>query len=95
MSLVEPVKKSTIPNKHQFPPPAVILEEQEEWEVAQFLDSNLKRGILWYLVEWKVINDAPERTTWEAASNLSNSQDLVKDFCTLYPEKSGPNTSRV
>ncbi|MBW0584638.1 hypothetical protein O181_124353, partial [Austropuccinia psidii MF-1] len=53
VSLLEPVKQSTIPNQHQLPPPPVIVEEQEEREVAQVLDSKLKRGTLWYLVEWK------------------------------------------
>ncbi|MBW0469319.1 hypothetical protein O181_009034 [Austropuccinia psidii MF-1] len=43
----------------------VTVEEQEEWEVAQVLDSNLKRGILWYLVEWKGFNEDPESKTWE------------------------------
>ncbi|MBW0516540.1 hypothetical protein O181_056255 [Austropuccinia psidii MF-1] len=51
VSLLEPVKQSTIRNKHQLPPPPVIVEEQEEWQVAQVLDSKLKRGTLWYLVE--------------------------------------------
>ncbi|MBW0593904.1 hypothetical protein O181_133619 [Austropuccinia psidii MF-1] len=83
VSLLEPVKQSTIPNQHQLPPPPVIVEEQEEWEVAQVLDSKLKRGTLWYLVEWKGFNEDPERTTWEPASNLTNSPDLVKDFHTL------------
>ncbi|MBW0483617.1 hypothetical protein O181_023332, partial [Austropuccinia psidii MF-1] len=43
VSLLEPVKQSTILNQHQFPPPLVIMEEQEEWEVAQALDSKIKR----------------------------------------------------
>ncbi|MBW0478257.1 hypothetical protein O181_017972 [Austropuccinia psidii MF-1] len=95
VSLLEPVNKSAIPNRHQFPPPPVIVEEQEKWEVAQVQDSNLKRGILWYLVEWKGLNEDPERTTWEPASKLTSSPDLIKDFHTLYPDKPGPNTSRV
>ncbi|MBW0588260.1 hypothetical protein O181_127975 [Austropuccinia psidii MF-1] len=95
VSLLEPVKHSTIPNQHQLPPPPVLVEEQEEWEVAQVLDSKLKRGNLWYLVEWKGFSEDPERTTWEPASNLTNSPDLVKDFHSLYPDKPGPNTSRV
>ncbi|MBW0493695.1 hypothetical protein O181_033410 [Austropuccinia psidii MF-1] len=53
ISLLEPVKTSTIPNQHQEPPPQIIIEEEEEWEVSQILDSKLKRGKLWYLVEWK------------------------------------------
>ncbi|MBW0549771.1 hypothetical protein O181_089486 [Austropuccinia psidii MF-1] len=38
ISLLEPVKSSTIPNKHQDPPPPIIIEEGEELEVSQILD---------------------------------------------------------
>ncbi|MBW0564343.1 hypothetical protein O181_104058 [Austropuccinia psidii MF-1] len=38
ISLSEPVKTSTIPNRHQEPPPPIIIEEEEEWEVSQILD---------------------------------------------------------
>ncbi|MBW0493758.1 hypothetical protein O181_033473 [Austropuccinia psidii MF-1] len=51
ISRLEPVKTSTIPNRHQEPPPPIIIEEEEEWEVSQILDSKLKRRKLWYLVE--------------------------------------------
>ncbi|MBW0484265.1 hypothetical protein O181_023980 [Austropuccinia psidii MF-1] len=51
ISLLEPVKTSTIPHWHQETPPPIIIEEEEEWEVSQILDSKLKRGKLWYLVE--------------------------------------------
>ncbi|MBW0512326.1 hypothetical protein O181_052041 [Austropuccinia psidii MF-1] len=40
--------------QHQEPPPPIIIEGEEELEVSQILDSKLKRGKLWYLVEWKV-----------------------------------------
>ncbi|MBW0516461.1 hypothetical protein O181_056176 [Austropuccinia psidii MF-1] len=95
VSLLEPVKQSSIPNRNQLPPPPVLVEEQEEWEVAQVLDSKLKRGKLCYLVEWKGFSEEPERTTWEPASNHTNSPDLVKDFHSLYPDNPGPITSRV
>ncbi|MBW0491545.1 hypothetical protein O181_031260, partial [Austropuccinia psidii MF-1] len=95
VSLLEPVKNSTIPNRHQLPPPPVLVEEKEEWEVAQALALKLKRGDLWYLVEWKGFSEEPERTTWEPASSLTNSPDLVKDLHPLYPDMPGPNTSRV
>ncbi|MBW0565129.1 hypothetical protein O181_104844, partial [Austropuccinia psidii MF-1] len=49
VSLLEPVKQSSIPNHNKLPPPSALVEEQEEWEVAQVLDSKLKRGKLWYL----------------------------------------------
>ncbi|MBW0511986.1 hypothetical protein O181_051701 [Austropuccinia psidii MF-1] len=95
VSVLESVKQSTLPNRHQLQPPPVIVEDQEEWEVAHVLDSKVKRGTLWYLVEWKGFNEDPERTTWEPASNFTNSPDLVKDFHTLYPDKPSPNSSRV
>ncbi|MBW0518374.1 hypothetical protein O181_058089 [Austropuccinia psidii MF-1] len=91
----EPVKQSRIPNHNQLPPPPVLVEAQEEWEVAQVLGSKLKRGKLWYLVHWKRLTENPERTSLEPASNLTNSPDLVKDFHLLYPEQPGPITSRV
>ena len=80
ISLLEPVRTSTIPNRHQEPPPPIIIEEEEEWEVSQILDSKLKRGKLWYLVEWKGFSQDPERSTWEPTESLNNCPELVKDF---------------
>ncbi|MBW0521170.1 hypothetical protein O181_060885 [Austropuccinia psidii MF-1] len=95
VSLLGPVKQSTVPNHHQFPPPPAIVEEQEEWEVAQVLYSNLKRGKLWYLVEWKEFSEDPEKTALEPASKLTSLQDLVKVFDSLYADNPGLITSRV
>ncbi|MBW0572713.1 hypothetical protein O181_112428 [Austropuccinia psidii MF-1] len=95
ISLLEPVKTSTIPNRHQEPPPPIIIEEEEEWEVSQILDSKLKRGKLWYLVEWKCFSQDSERSTWEPTENLKNCPELVKDFHSLYPDKPGPNSSKA
>ncbi|MBW0581799.1 hypothetical protein O181_121514 [Austropuccinia psidii MF-1] len=92
ISLLEPVKKSIIPNQHQEPPPPIIIEEEEEWEVSEILDSKLKRRKLWYLVEWKGFSQDSERSTWEPAGNLKNFPELVKDFHSLYPEKPGHNS---
>ncbi|MBW0557034.1 hypothetical protein O181_096749 [Austropuccinia psidii MF-1] len=93
ISLLEPVKTSTIANCHQEPPPPIIIEEEEEWEVSQILDSKLKRRKLWFLVEWKGFSQDSERSTWEPAENLKNFLELVKDFNSLYPDKTGPNSS--
>ncbi|MBW0472798.1 hypothetical protein O181_012513 [Austropuccinia psidii MF-1] len=41
ISLLEPVKTSSIPNRHQEPPPSYIIEE-EEFEISQILDYKLK-----------------------------------------------------
>ncbi|MBW0555966.1 hypothetical protein O181_095681 [Austropuccinia psidii MF-1] len=95
ISLLEPVKTSTIPNRNQEPPPPIIIEEEEEWEVSQILDSKLKRRKVWYLVEWKGFSQDSERSIWEPAENLTNCPELVKDFHSLYPDKPGPNSSKA
>ncbi|MBW0557375.1 hypothetical protein O181_097090 [Austropuccinia psidii MF-1] len=95
ISLLEPVKTSTIPNWHSEPPPPIIIEEEEEWEVSQILDSKLKRGKLWCLVDWKGCSQDLERSTWEPTENLKNCPELVKDFHSLYPDNLGPNSSRA
>ncbi|MBW0519459.1 hypothetical protein O181_059174 [Austropuccinia psidii MF-1] len=95
ISLLEPVKTSTIPNWHQEPPPPIIIEEEDEWEVSQILDAKLKRRKLWYVVEWKGFSQDSERSTWEPAENLKNCPELVKDFHSLYPDKPGPSSSKA
>ncbi|MBW0551766.1 hypothetical protein O181_091481 [Austropuccinia psidii MF-1] len=82
-------------SRHQEPPPPIIIEEEEEWEVSQILDSKLKRGKLWYLVEWKRFSQESERSTWEPTENLKNCPELVTDFHYLHPDKPGPNSSRA
>ncbi|MBW0481912.1 hypothetical protein O181_021627 [Austropuccinia psidii MF-1] len=72
VSLCKQVKQSAIPNQHKLPPPPVIVEDQEIWEVAQVLDSKLKRGKLWCLLEWKGFSENPERTTWQPNTSLTN-----------------------
>ncbi|MBW0494666.1 hypothetical protein O181_034381 [Austropuccinia psidii MF-1] len=95
ISLLELVKTSKIQNWHQEPPPPITIEEEEEWEVSQVLDSKLNRRKLWYLVEWKYISQDPERSTWEPAENLKNCLEPVNDFHSLYPNKPGTHSSRA
>ncbi|MBW0487622.1 hypothetical protein O181_027337 [Austropuccinia psidii MF-1] len=80
ISLLEPVKTSTILNRHKEPPTPIIIEEEEELEVFQILDTKLRRGKLWYLVEWKGFSQDPERSTWEATENLKNFPKLFEYF---------------
>ncbi|MBW0507904.1 hypothetical protein O181_047619 [Austropuccinia psidii MF-1] len=94
ISLLEPVKTSTIPNWHQEPPPPMFIEE-EEWEVSLILDSKLKRRKVWYLVEWKGFSQESERSTWETTENLKNCPELIKDFHSLYPDEPARNSSKA
>ncbi|MBW0490809.1 hypothetical protein O181_030524 [Austropuccinia psidii MF-1] len=82
-------------SRHQEPPPPIIIEEEEKSEVSQILDSKIKRGKLWYLVEWKGFSQDTERSTCEPTKNLKNLPEPIKDFHSSYPDKPGPNSSRA
>ncbi|MBW0535325.1 hypothetical protein O181_075040 [Austropuccinia psidii MF-1] len=75
--------------------PPIIIEEDEEWEVSQILDSKIKRETLWYLVELKGFSQDPERSTLEPTKNLNGCPELVKYFHFLYPDKPGPHYLRA
>jgi hypothetical protein len=51
------------------PPPTVIVDAHEEYEVEQVLDSKKIRGQVKYLIKWKGNND--EDNTWEPMKNLN------------------------
>jgi transposase InsO family protein len=85
VSLLDPYKSSTIPDRTQDPPPPVVVDDELEWEVEEILDSKFRRRQLFYKVRW--INYPPSDDSWQPASDLANSQDLVDEFHSRYPNK--------
>ena len=59
--------------------------------LSQVLDSRIRRGKLFYLVEWTGM-EGSDKVTWEPAYHLENAPNLVKDFHQLYPKKPGPGS---
>ncbi|MBW0469967.1 hypothetical protein O181_009682 [Austropuccinia psidii MF-1] len=95
ISLLEPVKTSTIPNRHQEPPPPIIIEEEEEWAVSQIMHSKLRRRKLWYLVEWKGFSQDPERFTWEPAKTSRIALNLSRISILYIPTSQAPVLQRA
>jgi hypothetical protein len=94
VSLLEPKTKDIVPSLVQpAPPPPVILEGVEEFEVESILDSRIFRNGLQYLVHWKGFSVA-ERS-WEPASHLKNSLHAVQEFHSLNPSKPSSSSLRV
>ena len=94
VSLLQPTSSSEIPNRAIDPPPPIELDDSDEWEVHQILDSRVDRcrkgsGIL-YLVEWKGFDNTPNATSWEPPEHLTNAPDMVQAFHQAYPAKPAP-----
>ena len=66
------------------PAPPVIVEGDEEYEVDEILDSQMRNSKLQYLVCWK---DYPARVdwTWEPESNITHALEVIEDFHTKNP----------
>ena len=60
------------------PPPVILSDNSEEYEVEQILDKRTLKGNKQYLIKWVgyPLHDA----TWELENHLKNAQQKVKDF---------------
>ena len=50
----------------------------EEYEVERILDRRISRGKVEYLVKWRNYDNASN--SWEPRSNLTNCQELLREF---------------
>ena len=76
-----------LPGQVQEPPEPVEINDDEEWEVEQILDSRIHRKKLQYRVKWLGFD---EDRTWYPASNFMGSPHRLRTFHVDYPERPGP-----
>ena len=88
VSLLEPFRENSFPDRKISPPLPIEVDGDIEYEVSKVLDSKFYRGKIYYLVDWT--GYGVQEQTWEPASNLHNAAEAVKDFHNLYPEKPRP-----
>jgi len=68
--------------KLQAPPPPIIVDGEEEWEVKEILNSYWYRRRFQFLVKWKGFSR--EHNSWEVASNVK-APDLVTEYYRKHP----------
>lgn len=68
-----------------IPPGPVIINNEEEFEVSEILDSKQIRRKVKYLVAWK--GYGPEHNSWLPIENLDNCPSMLADFHSRYPSK--------
>jgi hypothetical protein len=99
MSKVHPVyhaskmikfREDTIGNRKPHQPGPIEIEGNQEYEVAQILNTQIFRGKVQYLVSWQGY-DASENT-WEPLWHLKNSLNKVQEFHQQHPSAPKPIT---
>jgi hypothetical protein len=85
---LRPTDNNPLPGQRSIPSPPVIIEDHEEYEVDDILDSRItRRGKLQYKAKWV---GYPTDNTWYPAENFVNAPDIIQDFHKRYPHKPGP-----
>jgi hypothetical protein len=87
-SLLTPYRANTIPGRVQPPPPAVIVDGVEEYEVESILDSRIRNQRLEYLIDWT--GYSPDERTWETATDVANAAQALEDYHREYPNRPSP-----
>jgi len=68
--------------KLQAPPPPIVVDKKEEWEVEEILDSHWHQRRFQFLVKWKGFSR--EHNSWEVASDVK-APDLVVEYYQKHP----------
>ena len=85
--LLRPYHHDPIPKRQTpLPPPPVICDGIQEYEVEKILDSQFFRGKLEYLVRWKGYGAADD--LWIPERDVSGARRLVTEFHRQNPEAS-------
>ena len=76
-----------LPGQQIEPPLPIQVNNEDEWEVEEILDSKVVRGSLKYRVSWVGYDPDP---AWYPAWNFTGSPRKLKEFHDAYPGRPGP-----
>src|SRR5882724_9613340 len=97
--MLEPATPNLSPDHVQPPPPAIIVDNEPEFEISEILDSKIDNCQhackLLYLVCWTGYEGTDEETSWILTSKLGNASELIVDLHSAYLAKSGPLKSLI
>ena len=85
-NLLQKAANNPLPSQQNIPPPPTIVNDEEEWEVDNILDTKHdrdgKKVLFW--VKWKGYDN---NKAWYDATNFDYAQDVVDDFYKQNPTK--------
>ncbi len=78
VSLLEPYHVSTILGRTHEPPPPIVVDDEQKYEVEKILNSRISHRQLQYLIHWQGYDIS--ECTWELVENLSSAMEEMKNF---------------
>jgi len=91
ISLLEPYQDNRFPSQIKEPPPPIQIEEEDEYELDEIIDSRLYYNKLQYRAKWKDYSPEHDKV-WYPAENFNNAEHAVQRFHQRYPRKPGVDT---
>jgi len=84
--LLRPAVDDSLPGQKNEPPGPIVVNDEDEWEIDDILDSRRYRRRLQYRVKWKSYDND---LNWYNADGdeFMNAQEVVDDFHTKYSRK--------
>ena len=86
ISLLEPYEDNKFPSQVQAPPPPILIEGEDEYELDEIIDSRLHYNKLQYRAKWTGYPPEHDKV-WYPASNFEHAIDAIKRFHHRYPQK--------
>jgi len=91
ISFLEPYQDNRFPSRIKEPPPPIQIEEEDEYELDEIIDSRLHYNKLQYRAKWQ--GHSPEHDkVWYPAENFHNAEHTVQRFHRHYLRKPGVDT---
>ena len=84
--LLEPYENDNFPSQTQELPPPILIEEEDEYELDEIIDSRLHYNKLQYRAKWTGYPPEHDKV-WYPASNFEHAADAIEQFHHRYPQK--------
>ena len=83
-NLLRLVAKDPLAGQINDPPPSIVVNNEEKWEVDDILNAKKHGKRVLFQVEWKKYDKDKQ---WYPSTNFNNVREIVDDFYKRHPTK--------
>jgi len=91
ISLLEPYQNNKFPSQIKEPPPGIMIEGEDEYELDGIIDARLHYNTVQYRAKWNGYSPESDKVRYPA-QNFNNAAHTVRRFHRCYPGKPRVNT---